>query len=99
LPKSSLKGYGAGEGSGEPPAQTGSAEGTEAPPGTAEQSEAPPFVDVPDYAVADVALVASLGLMSGYAGGEFRPWQGAPRSQVAVTMSRYLALPASPPAN
>ena len=53
----------------------------------------------PDYAVADVSLVASLGLMSGYTGGEFRPWQGALRAQVAVAMSRYLALPAAPPAD
>ena len=57
------------------------------------------FADVPDYAVADVSLVASLGLMSGYSGGEFRPWQGALRAQVAVAMSRYLALPAAPPAD
>ena len=54
----------------------------------------PVFVDVPDYAAADVSLVARLGLMSGYGGAEFRPWQGALRAQVALAMSRYLDLPA-----
>jgi peptidoglycan/xylan/chitin deacetylase (PgdA/CDA1 family) len=54
----------------------------------------PAFADVPAYAAADVSLVAGLGLMSGYAGAEFRPWQGALRAQVALAMSRYLDLPA-----
>ena len=56
------------------------------------------FTDVPDYAVADVALVASLGLMSGYSAQRFGPWEGALRAHVALTMSRYLDLPAAPPA-
>ena len=37
------------------------------------------FADVPEYAAADVALVASLGLMSGYSEQSFRPWSGAQR--------------------
>jgi peptidoglycan/xylan/chitin deacetylase (PgdA/CDA1 family) len=52
------------------------------------------FGDVPDYAVADVALVAGLGLMSGYSTDRFSSWAGAQRSHVAVAMSRYLDLPA-----
>ena len=55
------------------------------------------FADVPDYAVADVALVAGLGLMSGYSASTFSPWAGAQRAQVAVAMSRYLDLPAAEP--
>ncbi len=55
------------------------------------------FADVPDYAVADVALVAELGLMSGYSAATFSPWAGAQRAQVAVAMSRYLDLPAAEP--
>ena len=54
------------------------------------------FTDVPDYATADVALVAGLGLMSGYSNGTFVPWAGAQRGHVALTMSRYLDLPAPP---
>ena len=51
------------------------------------------FADVPEYATADVALVAGLGLMSGYSEQNFRPWSGAKRGQVALAMSRYLDLP------
>ena len=36
----------------------------------------PAFADVPDYAAADVALVAGLGLMSGYSEQKFGPWAG-----------------------
>jgi peptidoglycan/xylan/chitin deacetylase (PgdA/CDA1 family) len=57
------------------------------------------FVDVPGYAADDVALVAALGLMTGYTDGRFRPWSGAERSQVAVAMSRYLALASLQPAD
>jgi peptidoglycan/xylan/chitin deacetylase (PgdA/CDA1 family) len=58
-----------------------------------------PFADVPEYAAADVASVAALGLMSGYTGGDFRPWQDALREQVALAMSRFLDLPPAPPAD
>ena len=53
----------------------------------------PSFADVPVYAAADVALVADLGLMSGYSDGTFRPWAGAQRGHVALAMTRYLDLP------
>ena len=56
------------------------------------------FTDVPEYAAADVALVSSLGLMSGYTVQRFGPWDGALRAHVALTMSRYLDLPAVQPA-
>lgn len=59
-------------------------------------SQLPPpaaFIDVPDYAAADVALIASLGLMSGYTEQKFSPWAGAQRAHVALAMSRYLDLP------
>ncbi|MFH1266179.1 MAG: polysaccharide deacetylase family protein [Planctomycetota bacterium] len=52
------------------------------------------FTDVPEYAAVDVALVASLGLMSGYTAQKFSPWAGAQRAHVALAMSRYLDLPA-----
>ena len=55
------------------------------------------FTDVPDYAAADVALVTSLGLMTGFSSKTFSPWAGAQRAHVAVAMSRYLDLPAVPP--
>lgn len=58
-----------------------------------------PYRDVPQYAVADVGLVVSLGLMTGYSGEEFRAWAGAKRSQVALAMSRYLALAPFQPAD
>jgi hypothetical protein len=58
-----------------------------------------PFADVPDYAAADVAFIAGLGLMSGYTGGDFRPWQNALREQVALAMSRFLDLLPAPPAD
>ena len=51
------------------------------------------FIDVPDYAASDVALVVQLGLMSGYSDGRFDPWAGARRAHVALVMSRYLDLP------
>jgi hypothetical protein len=54
------------------------------------------FTDIPDYAAADVALVTSLGLLSGYSDQTFVPWSGAQRAHVAVAMSRYLDLPAAP---
>jgi hypothetical protein len=66
--------------------------------GYGRDGETPPvttFADVPDYAVADVALVAELGLMSGYSATTFSPWPGAQRAQVAMAMSRYLDLPAA----
>lgn len=50
------------------------------------------YSDVPSYAAADVALVAGLGLMSGYSDQTFKPWAGAQRAHVAVTMTRYLDL-------
>jgi len=51
------------------------------------------FIDVPEYAAADVALVVELGLMSGYSDRRFDPWAGARRAHVALVMSRYLDLP------
>jgi peptidoglycan/xylan/chitin deacetylase (PgdA/CDA1 family) len=51
------------------------------------------FTDLPEYAAADVALIAGLGLMSGYTEQKFSPWAGAQRAQVALAMSRYLDLP------
>ncbi len=92
-----LKGYGAGD------SQTGGetttttttvpASGTTAGvPTTTFMRASPAFLDVPDYAVADVALVVGLGLMSGYSTGEFGSWTGARRGQVALAMSRYLDL-------
>jgi len=81
-----LKGYGV-SGTGDPTAAA------------AEPQTAVAFTDLPDYAVADVALVASLGLMSGYSAQSFQPWAGAQRAHVALAMSRYLDLPAAPPAS
>jgi peptidoglycan-N-acetylglucosamine deacetylase len=57
------------------------------------------FLDVPEYAAADVALVVSLGLMSGYSAQEFGSWSGARRGQVALAMSRYLDLESRLPAD
>lgn len=54
---------------------------------------APAFSDVPDYAAADVALVAQLGLMKGYAGNTFGSYEPAQRGHVAVVVGRYLELP------
>ncbi|MBN1631625.1 MAG: S-layer homology domain-containing protein [Thermoleophilia bacterium] len=67
---------------------------------TAQAAEQPVvgFTDLPDYAVADVALVTRLGLMSGYSTGTFQSWSGAQRAHVALAMSRYLDLPAAQPA-
>jgi peptidoglycan/xylan/chitin deacetylase (PgdA/CDA1 family) len=62
-------------------------------------AQTPSFADVPAYAAADVALVVSLGVMSGYSTGEFGSWAPARRGQVAVTMSRYLDVAPSPPAD
>ena len=53
------------------------------------------FADVPEYAREDVALVVRCGVMNGCSALEFRPWESATRGQVAVTMSRYLAVPAA----
>jgi hypothetical protein len=50
------------------------------------------FSDVPDYAAADVALTAKLGLMKGYSGGTFDVWSPAQRGHVAVVMARFLDL-------
>jgi peptidoglycan/xylan/chitin deacetylase (PgdA/CDA1 family) len=55
------------------------------------------FTDVPDYAVADIALVTGLGLLSGYSVQTFDSWAGAQRAHVALAMSRYLDLPAMQP--
>lgn len=61
--------------------------------------EAPSFADVPDYGAGDAALVAALGLMTGYASGEFGSYQPAQRAHVAVVLSRLLDLaPYTPPA-
>lgn len=64
--------------------------------GPAGPASAVTFRDVPGYAVADVALVAGLGLMSGYSAERFSPWAGAQRGHVAVVMSRYLDLAPAP---
>ena len=76
-----LKGYGLG--------------GPTDPSGTAASTIS--FGDVPEYALADVALVAGMGLMSGYSGDRFSPWAGAQRGHVAAAMSRYLDLPVVEP--
>ena len=65
----------------------------------AAQAQSSGFLDVPDYAAADVALAVSLGLMSGYSAGEFGSWAGARRGQVALVMSRYLDLAPYQPAD
>ena len=65
-----------------------------APGGESPSAAAPAFTDVPDYARADVALVAQLGLMTGYGDGRFGSGTGATRGLVALTMSRFLDLPA-----
>ncbi len=49
-----------------------------------------PLVDVPAHATEDVALVARLGLMMGYAGGRFDPYAEAQRGHVALVINRYL---------
>jgi len=56
-------------------------------------ADGPEFSDVPDYAAADVALTAKLGLMKGYSGGTFDVWSPAQRGHVAVVMARFLDLP------
>ena len=53
----------------------------------------PGGLDVPDYAAADVALTAKLGLMRGYSTGRFDVWSSAQRGHVAVVMARFLDLP------
>jgi peptidoglycan/xylan/chitin deacetylase (PgdA/CDA1 family) len=63
------------------------------------ENATPAFTDVPAYAAADVALVAGLGLMSGYTEKTFGPYAGAQRAHVAQAMSRYLGLPAVWPAD
>lgn len=60
---------------------------------TVVEAAASTFTDVPEYAVADVALVVDLGLMFGYSDVRFNPWVGAQRAHVALVMSRYLDLP------
>jgi hypothetical protein len=64
-------------------------------PATAAELGRPEAVvgDVPDYALADVSLVATLGLMTGSSSGDFAPWAGARRDHVAMVMTRYLDLP------
>jgi peptidoglycan/xylan/chitin deacetylase (PgdA/CDA1 family) len=57
------------------------------------------FLDVPDYAAADVAFGVGLGLMTGNPAGEFGAWSGARRGQVALAMSRYLDLTPYQPAD
>lgn len=60
--------------------------------------QAPSFADVPDYGVADAALVAALGLMNGFANGDFGSYQPAQRAHVALVVSRFLDLaPYVPP--
>lgn len=54
----------------------------------------PLFVDAPDYARADLALVSSLGLLTGYTDSRFDPWATATRGHVALVMNRFLDLPA-----
>lgn len=56
-------------------------------------ADGPEFSDVPDYAAADVALTAKLGLMKGYSNGRFDVWSSAQRGHVAVVMARFLDLP------
>ncbi len=51
------------------------------------------FRDVMPEDAADVALVATLGLMQGYNHREFRPDEGAARKHVAVVAGRFLDLP------
>ena len=55
------------------------------------------FRDVPADALADVQLVARLGLMTGYDTTRFAPWDKAKRSHVAVVMARFEDLPAYQP--
>ena len=71
--------------------------GTAGSGGAVEEEPAPAvtFTDIPEYALADVALVTGLGLMSGYSSQKFSPWAGAQRAHVAVAMTRYLDLPAA----
>jgi peptidoglycan/xylan/chitin deacetylase (PgdA/CDA1 family) len=70
--------------------------GYESPP--SETPPSTPFTDVPDYAVADIALISSLGLMNGVDAQKFDFWQGASRAHVAVVMTRFLDLPPASPA-
>ena len=55
-------------------------------------ADGPTFSDVPDYAAADVAFTAKLGLMKGYSSGRFDVWSPAQRGHVAVVMARFLDL-------
>lgn len=52
----------------------------------------PSFGDVSPEDRRDVALVARLGLMQGYAGAEFRPDERATRAHMSVVVCRYLDL-------
>jgi len=61
----------------------------EAPPGAGASF----FIDAPAYAGADLALVSSLGLLTGYTDSRFDPWATASRGHVALVMNRYLDLP------
>ena len=56
------------------------------------------FGDVPEYAAADVAFTAALGLMTGYSSTRFDMWSPAQRGHLAVVMTRFLDLaPYQPP--
>ena len=55
------------------------------------------FRDVPADALADVQMVARLGLMNGYDAARFGPWDKALRSHVAVVMARFEDLAAYEP--
>jgi hypothetical protein len=85
-----LKGY--------PNAETPPPPGEQPGPVEPQPAATPAFGDVPSYAAADVALVVSLGLMSGTSQTAFSASTGAKRGQVATAMSRYLDLPVQPPA-
>jgi len=89
-----LKGYPGVPPEAAPPSATTSGD---ASPGLGSPGTTPAFSDVPEYAQADVALVARLGLMAGYSDGKFGSATGATRGLVALTMSRFLDLPAYQP--
>lgn len=55
------------------------------------------FTDAPDYAQVDLALVTSLGLLTGYSDSRFDPWAKATRGHVALVLDRFLDLPAYVP--
>ncbi len=96
-----LKGYPEAEPSTPPPDTPPSDSPTTDTPSTSPSAGAaatePTFSDVPEYARADVALVAQLKLMTGYSDGTFGTETGATRGLVALTMSRFLDLAAYQP--